>query len=368
MNAKKTIRKIIFVTVWLCIGAGMFTLLMAAITRKDNGHCAAYTIRISGVEKNYFIDEKDVEVLLKKAAGGPIKGQPLTSLNLHNMEEALERNTWISDAELYVDNQDVLHVRIVEEEPVARIFTSTGNSFYIDKTGKKLPLSDKISARVPVFTGYPELKKMNKADSALLTKVTAAANYIIADPFWMAQVAQMNITPERNFEMIPVVGNHQVKMGAGDQIDRQFGRLMIFYKQVLSKTGFDRFKVIDVQYKGQVVASKTAGNTKVDSVQLRRNVELLLQQSRQAENDTVARLLPVAAIPLEADAPDETPMVESPEKPTTLPTNTNPVPLKSPVPADRKEQPKPVKQNKPSSKQPKAVMPPKGEDPDNGYN
>jgi len=262
----------------------------------------------------------------------------------------------------------MLHVTIVEEEPVARIFTTGGNSFYIDRTGKKLPLSDKRSARVPVFTGYPELKKMNKADSALLAKVTAAANFIVNDSFWMAQVAQVDITTDRKFEMIPVVGSHLVKMGTGEQIDRQFGRLMIFYKEVLSKTGFDRFKVIDVQYKGQVVASRTAGDTKVDSVQLRKNVDMLLQQSRQAETDTVARLLPRAAIPLETDAPDETPVVESPDKPTTLPTNTNPVPLKSPVPANRNAQPKPAKQDKPAPKQPRAVMPPRGEDPDRGYN
>jgi len=346
----------------------MFTLLMAAITRKKNGLCSDYSIRINGAENVFFIDEKEVEQLLKKAAKGEIKGQPLTSLNLHAMEESLERNTWISDAELYIDNQDVLHVTIVEKEPVARIFTPTGESYYIDSTGKKLPLSEKHSARVPVFTGFPDMKKMNSADSILLKTVTTAANYILADPFWMAQVAQMHITPERNFEMIPVVGNHQVKMGTGGQIDKQFGRLLIFYKEVLSKTGFDRFKIIDVQYKGQVVASRTAGENKVDSVQLRRNVEMLLQQSRQAENDTVARLLPKAAIPLETDTPDETPVMENPVKPADVPTNTNPVPLKSPVPADRKVQPKPVKQNKPAPKQPKAVMPPKGEDPDNGYN
>lgn len=346
----------------------MFTLLMAAIIRRNNGLCSDYSIRIKGVEKNYFIDEKEVEQLLKKAAKGEIKGQPITSLNLHAMEETLERNTWISDAELYVDNQDVLHVTIVEEEPVARIFTNAGNSFYIDKTGKKLPLSDKRSARVPVFTGFPEMKKMNRADSAFLNTVTSAANFIVADPFWMAQVAQMHITPVRNFEMIPVVGNHQVKMGNGEKIERQFGRLMIFYKEVLSKTGFDRFKVIDVQYKGQVVASRTAGDNKVDSVQLRRNVEMLLQQSRQAENDTMARLLPKAAIPLETDTQDETPVVENLDKPSDVPTNTNPVPLKSLVPAARNVQPKPVKQSKPVPKQPRAVMPPRGEDPDNGYN
>lgn len=346
----------------------MFTLLMAAITRKDKGQCTGYTIRIDGVEKNYFIDEKDVEQLLKKAAGGSVKGQPLTALNLQEMEAALEKNTWISDAELYVDNQDRLHVTIVEQEPVARIFTVSGNSFYLDKTGKKLPLSDKLSAKVPVFTGYPDMKKMNTADSSLLAKVTAAANYIMADPFWLAQVAQIDITPDRNFEMIPVVGNHLVKLGTGEQIDRQFGRLMIFYKEVLSKTGFDRFKVIDVQYKGQVVASRAVGITKVDSLQLRRNVEMLLQQSRQAENDTVARLLPNAGTPLVADEPDESPVVEGPDKPTTSATNNNPVPLNSPVSPKPDGRPKRDPSPKPANRQPRAVMPARGEDANRGYN
>ena len=82
--------------------------------------------------------------------------------------------------------------------------------------------------------------------------------------------------------MIPVVGNHLVKLGNGENIDEKFQRLMVFYKQVLSKTGFDKYKVIDVQYKGQVVASKYAGNAKVDSVQLRKNVEKLLSSQSDA--------------------------------------------------------------------------------------
>lgn len=345
----------------------MFTLLMAAITRKNKGVCNAYIIEIRGVQSDYFIDQKDVEALLQKAANGEIKGQLVKSLNLHDMEQALERNTWISNAELYVDNQDVLHVKVTEKEPVARIFTTAGASFYIDKTGKRMPLSDKLSARVPVFTGYPEIKRMNAADSALLRKVTNTANFIFSDPFWSAQVAQMVITPERNFEMIPVIGNHQVKMGSGEQIEKQFGRLMIFYKEVLSKTGFDRFKVIDVQYKGQVVASRFAGDAKVDSVQLRRNVDQLLQQSRQAGNDTVAGLLPKPAIPLETDAPDESTVSEN-SNPATIPATINPVPLKSPVPASRNVQPKPGRQNKPVSGQPRAVMPPQGARPGNRHN
>lgn len=386
MNAKTTIRKILFVAVWLCIGGGMLTLLLAAISKKNKGQCKEYSIEIKGTATNLFIDKKDVEQLVMKATKGSIKGQAIASFNLHELEQMLEHTTWISKAELYFDNQDVLHITISEKVPVARIFTTAGSSFYIDSLGSKMPLSDKLSARVPVFTGFIDRKKMTANDSILLNDVRTTANYIINDPFWMSQVAQIDITADNSFEMVPVVGNHLVKLGNGEEIDRKFHRLMVFYKQVLSKTGFDKYKVIDVQYKGQVVVSKYAGDAKIDSIQLRRNVEKLLRQSAEAENDTVIRAMP-QNVKLEADsAAAADPSLQDDDKVINPERNNNPNPLKSPSPVKPSERlnpkpkennPKPVKppvkDNKPKpvdkQKEPKAVMPKKPvEDANGGYN
>ncbi|MBK6829167.1 MAG: hypothetical protein IPG86_20990 [Chitinophagaceae bacterium] len=61
---------------------------------------------------------------------------------------------------------------VEEREPVARIFTSGGNTFYIDSSNTMLPLSEKFSARLPVFTGFPsEAKVLSKADSNLLNDI-----------------------------------------------------------------------------------------------------------------------------------------------------------------------------------------------------
>ena len=293
MNAKGVIKKVLFVTVWMTIGAGMLTLLIAAIGKKNHGLCKNYTINIKSRQNNFsagccaFIDEKDVQKLLISAMNGDVKGRKVSSFNLHQLEQLLEDNAWINDAELYFDNRNVLHVSIQEREPVARVFTTAGNSFYIDSIGRKMPLSDKMSARVPVFTGFPDRRMMTTKDKLLMDDITITARFIFNDPFWMSLAAQIDITPERNFEMIPVVGNHVVKLGNAENIDQKLHRLFIFYKQVLSKTGFDKYKVIDVQYAGQVIGSKRPDNTKVDLVQLRKNVEKLLQESTEAQNDTI---------------------------------------------------------------------------------
>jgi cell division protein FtsQ len=355
VKAKTTIRKILFIAVWLCIGGGMLTLLLAAISKKKRGVCKDYTITIKGVQNNFFIDQKDVEQLLMKATKSKIRDEPVSSFKLYELEEMLENNTWIEQAELYFDNRDVLHVTVSEKEPVARVFTTAGNSFYIDSLGRNMPLSDKMSARVPVFTGFPAKKKLTPADSVLLEGVRQTAIFINNHPFWLSQVAQVDITADRNFEMIPVVGNHLVRLGDGENMPQKFNRLMVFYRQVLSKTGFDKYRVIDVQYKGQVVASRYAGDAKLDSVQLRKNVEKLLRQSMEAQSDTATRIVTPIVKP-EADSavlPD--PSLTDKE---LIPEQRNPVPLNttSSGATDGSNNPKPVQKKQ----QPKAVMPKKG--------
>jgi cell division protein FtsQ len=300
VDTRKTIRKILFTTIWVALGGGMFTLLLAAIGKKNKEQCSDYSITVHGKQDNFFVENKDVLKLLTVATNGNIKGQPMSAFNLHRLEQLLEDNIWIKDAQLYFDNKDVLHVTVTEREPIARIFTTTGNSFYIDNSIKRLPLSDKMSARVPVFTGFPE-KIWTAKDSLLLKQVKTAAEFIMNDPFWMSQVAQVDITATRDLVMIPVVGNHVVKMGNGEDIDKKFHRLFVFYKDVLSKTGFDKYASIDVQYAGQVVAVKGKAMTKVDSVQLRSNVEKLLQQAQQMQSDTLFTTNPVIEKPMIKD-------------------------------------------------------------------
>jgi len=386
MNAKKTIRKILFVAVWLCIGGGMLTLLLAAISNKKKGECSDYIITLKGPESNFFITEKDVEGLLMNTNMGLIRGQAIAGFNLNELEQMLEKNTWISKAELYFDNKDILHVTVIEKEPVARIFSTEGNSFYIDYEGKKMPLSDKLSARVPVFTGFPEKKMLSSKDSTLLKEVRLTAQYIISNPFWMSQVAQIDITAGRKFEMVPVVGNHLVKLGDGENIPAKFNRLMVFYRQVLSTTGFDKYKLIDVQYKGQVVASKYAGDPKVDSVQLRKNVEKLLRQSVETAADSTIRALPPVvklekysatanmglpgkeAVNLERQ-PNPNPSLEEPNP--SAPKSADGQAVKPPV--KYRNKPKTEKRgetvNKEETKKPKAMMHRKPVEEDNrGYN
>lgn len=289
MNTKKIIQKVVFITITLAVCSGLLVLLVAAIGRKNKEHCKDYSIKINGNRNNYFIGEKDVLKIVTSAINGKIKGKPIADFNLKRLEQQLRDNAWIRRANLYFDNQNVLHVSVMEKEPIARIFTTGGKSFYIDSSATRMPLSDKMSARVPVFTNFPDKRFLSEKDSALLSDVRKTAWFILNDSFWMSQTEQIDITEHKTFEMVPTIGNHIVKLGNGDDIDKKFHRLLVFYQQVLSKTSFDKYNFIDVQFDGQVIGTKEK-ISKVDSVQLKRNIEKLLMEARQMQKDTTVRM------------------------------------------------------------------------------
>lgn len=285
MDTKRTIRKIFLTAIWLVVSGGLITLLVAAIGKKNKERCSDFNITVKGNQGQFFIDNKDVLQLLTSATKGKIKGQQMSSVDMHRLEMMLENNTWIKNAQLYFDNKDVLHVTVNERAPIARIFSTSNKSFYIDADLKKLPLSDRASAKVPVFTDYPE-KITGRKDSILLSSIKNISEFILNNSFWMSQVAQIDMDANNQFEMIPVIGNHLVELGDGDNIAQKFNRLMVFYKDVLSKTGFDKYASIDVRFDGQVVAVKGKTMSKVDSAQLRKNIEKMMQQAQQMQSDT----------------------------------------------------------------------------------
>ena len=208
-------------------------------------------VEIKGAEKHMFIDEQDVLNIINETA--PVIGRPLRGLKLRKLESLVEKNPWVNNAEMFFDNQYLLQINIVEKEPIARVFETNGQSYYLDTAMNKLPLSSKLSARVPVFTGFPSTKKI---DTALVQSVIQLATLINADSFLIAQIAQIDIIPNRQFEMIPVIGDHLIAFGDSADAADKLNRLKAFYHAAWLQHGLNTYKVISLKYKGQVVGIK----------------------------------------------------------------------------------------------------------------
>ena len=291
MAARISIKKVVTAIFWCFAGAGGIVLLVAAIRYRNSNVCKGYKIEITGPKTidRLFIDRKGINDLLTAAGAGKGQGKPIQSFDLHRLETTLEKNVWIRDAQLFFDNNGILQVRISEREPAARIFTTGGNSFYIDSSAVELPLQERFAAHLPVFTGYPATKiKTTGPDSLLTTGVLQLSSFIRHDSFWMAQIAQVDITPEKTFELEPEIGDHRITFGDATDLAAKFHRLFVFYDRVLSRVGMDKYQRIDVSYEGQVIGTKKgSGQSRYDSLQGMEKIRQLIRSAQQLQPDTL---------------------------------------------------------------------------------
>lgn len=272
---------------WMLLGAGCVVLMLVAMKKKDKMQCASIRVAIKGEEEKVFISKADIVEVLDKY--GIHKGENMEGIVLHHVEADLEKNPWIADAEIYFDNAQVLHAAITEREPIARIFTAQGSSFYIDSTGTRLPLSDTRTARLPVFTSFPTAqKKLSVPDSLVLDDVKKIALFVAADSFWTIQVAQVNITHKRTYTLSMTVGNQLVEIGDAEDLPAKFYRLREFYNQVWPVAGFEKYERLNVQYKGQLVAVRRgAVRPSIDTANAMQMISAVAKKLQAVMKDTV---------------------------------------------------------------------------------
>jgi len=306
MPAKLNIRKLVSAAFWSVAGAGVLVLLIAAIRYRNANVCKGFHIEIAGSapKEALFVDRKGIADILTAAGAGKGQNKPIHSFDLRHLESALGRNIWIKEAQLFFDNNDILQVKVVEREPVARIFTRDGNSCYVDSGGVQLPLPDKGQAQLPVFTGYPAVKlALHGADSLLTRNILRLAGFLRRDTFWAARVSQIAVLPGNNFELEPAAGDQRIAFGDGSDIEAKFHRLALFYKDVLARTDPGKYNRIDISYSGQIVATKTGHeHGRYDSVQGMNNIRQMIRSAQQLQPDTLRQQ---NVRPLEQSTPAE---------------------------------------------------------------
>ena len=257
VDKKSHIKKIMVTAVWLLVAAGVTVALAAAIRKSNATRCESVEVTIKGGDQ-HFLAKADVWAMMGASGPAAFKGKPVAGIDLRGLENKLRNNSWVQGAELYIDKEGVLQVLVTERQPIARVFTSLGTSFYIDSAGKYLPLGmGKPAMRLPVFTGMPEkLVMKGAADSSLLAGVKAISQVLNTDSLWNAQIVQVDLGADRNFDMVPLVGRHLIHFGRGENVAAKFKRLQVFYEKVLAKTGIDYYKSVSVQYDGQIIGEK----------------------------------------------------------------------------------------------------------------
>ncbi len=145
-----------------------------------------------------------------------------------------------------------------------------------------MALSERNVFRLPVFTGYPSEKFGLRKDSALNSQIKDLASFLNHDPFWSNQIQEVHISAEKTFHMTPLIGNQVIEFGDGNEFENKFHRLFIFYKEVITQTGFEKYTSIKLAFANQVIATRKQGViSRADSIQARKNVMEMIRHGTE---------------------------------------------------------------------------------------
>ena len=210
--------------------------------------CEEIEIVITDSIEKQFINDKDVVAYLKKANLYPLNKKE-NEINTYNIENALLKNEIIETAEVVQTISGKIKIVISQKMPILRVFSSSG-SYYVDKSGQIMPAVLGQAIYVPVASGSIE-------KTFATTELYKFALFLQNEDFWNDQISQIYVASNKDIELVPRVGNHRVILGSLNDYEKKLKHLRLFYEQVIPKMGWDKYSVINLKYKNQIVCTKS---------------------------------------------------------------------------------------------------------------
>lgn len=228
--------------------------------------CKQINIKIDHGKGEIFITDEDIQHLLQNSAVYPV-GKSMHTLSSKQAEHFLYRNPYIKTAHLFAPMSGEVEIRVVQRTPIVRINNMKQQAFYIDEDGAMIPTDKEYTTHVLFANGYINDPFVNKAyvfdqDSNKCYKypelfmIYRLATAIRNDSFFHAQIAQIYLNEEKEWEMIPSIGNHEILFGNLNDMESKFNRLYYFYHDGIKKSGWNMYNKINLKYKNQVVCTK----------------------------------------------------------------------------------------------------------------
>jgi cell division protein FtsQ len=225
--------------------------------------CEGVVITIADSSKHRFVTEDDIMNALK-ATGIRVTGQKLSEIPLDKLEKKVSGFTELKVGEVWLSVDGKLHVYCNQREPVMRVVASYGGDFFIDREGVIMRRHNLYTPNLHILEidmvfNVEQMNGTSIYDSEKTENLARAfelVNYIRDHSFWNEMIDQLSMTRDGRVTLVPHVGNHTVRLGRTDDYEEKLHNLLVFYRQAMPVAGWDRYRVVNVEYKGQVVCQR----------------------------------------------------------------------------------------------------------------
>ena len=240
--------KKIFVFLFLILISIYLVIAVTVLNGKPTEQaCSGMELVINDSIDYGFISKREVLRLLNNKKLSPI-GKNISDINIRQLEDELKQHPLIGNAECYHTPGNRIGIEITQRIPILRVMAANGEHYYIDDKGKTMPIPNS-AANVAIVTGY--------VDKAFATKeLYEFGMFLQQNPLWKAQIQQINVTPAKELELVPQVGDHIIFLGKPNNYENKFERLKTFYKKGLNEIGWNKYSRISLEFENQIICTK----------------------------------------------------------------------------------------------------------------
>ncbi|MBN3583926.1 cell division protein [Algoriphagus aestuarii] len=211
-------------------------------------------INIKGVSGVYFVEEKEIQEVMKAAFPELKAGLMLEEVRLRDIEKRLKGHPFIKSVEASIGQKGILNVTIEQHQPIARIARPYAADGYITVEGKVIPTSPSYTSRVLILQGKQAEILMEKGDVMdQMPELMDLINFIVKDEFWSAQIPELEVNSKTDIRMMQQVGKQVIEFGDARDIEEKFKKIEVFYQEILPRKGWNAYERVSVKFKGQIV-------------------------------------------------------------------------------------------------------------------
>ncbi len=253
----RILKKILTIAAVLSCAALFVVVLTSAIQKQNQLICKNLQVKIDYDSGLAFLNEAEIKERVNYLSGENIIGKQLSRIDFKTLEKELEKNPFVDEAEVFVDQQQSIIIEVIQKRPVLRILNNDGVGYYISEKNERIPLCDKFTSHVAVAIGNVAMHKSAKRDSTVQAALYKLIQHVQRDTFLNAVVDQIYVNENGEFDVIPKISGHIIRFGkAEENMEEKFERLKIFYNEGMKKVGWTKYKSIDLRYMNQVVCEK----------------------------------------------------------------------------------------------------------------
>jgi cell division protein FtsQ len=241
MKIKRLIKYLLFLFLTIILGV----LYSFSIARNQQKKVFEIIVEFEEGDNNFLTHAMVYKLLTQN--NETVVNQAKSAINLAGLEDQVLKNSYVEKAAVFLTINGRLKSIIKQRSPVARVVAKNG-SYYIDKTGIQVPLSDNYSARVLLISGVENEKEVKE--------VLPLISFILTDNFLQKEIVGIEKTKVNEYLFSARSGNYKIHFGNLSEMNIKFKKLKAFYNKTFEDKTIQNYKAINVKYHNQVVCTK----------------------------------------------------------------------------------------------------------------